>query len=193
MAVIVMMVGLLPVYTIMQGNSKRAQYNKMRSFAGTLAQNYLERIRACSLDFLDGAAATPTGGPTPSGRTLDDVVPQNSASVPLFQEDQLMNPLVDPSVPSDPEMKSLLAEWDRRRSFFSLQRLPVKKEYAPELYDLRMRVLGVKIFWGKERQTAQPPATLDELTLGTEHLSLVAFAGETLFHPPPKPGGATPP
>lgn len=173
-AVIILVVGLLPVYSIMQGGAKRARYNKIRAFAASLAQNTIERIRGYSLEHLE----TNFGPGSWEAGVLQ-----------LRDEDAIFIPRSgDPGVPTDDEMKHLLDEWNRRRDKFTLHMLPIQEDQGiGDLSKYRSRLIGVKLYWGRAKQTAQHPTSPSELTRGRDFLSLVAIAGEGLFHPPPIP------
>jgi len=170
-AVIILVVGLLPVYSIMQGGAKRARYNKIRAFAATIVQNWIERLRPCSLEYLDGNWGTDW---------------QSAAQEMLDQDSILIPRQGDPTVPQDEEFRGLLANWNRRRDKFRLHFLPVGPDQGLNgMEEYRMRLIGAKIYWGRAKETAQHPTSPSDLTRGRDYLSLAALAGEGLFHPPP--------
>lgn len=197
-AVLILVIGMLPVYSLIESQSRRARYSKIRAFGAGLAANFLERLRGCSLQFL--LSEPPAGGGTaPAGsgpRTLDAAIPigGGGGAIPLYADDTIWNPAADPNIPQDEEMKSLLEEWRKRANKFNVLPLFPKRERNPDLGARNTVLIGVKVSWGRRKDTTPLPEELTDLDLGPEHLSLACFAGESLFHPPPKvnSGGGPP-
>lgn len=178
-ATIVMVIAVIPFFSGIQRRNRQARYDKIRSFAMTLASNYLERTRAMRFDYL-------TGGGTDSGA----VVGGADGADEVFNLDVIMSP--KPGVegcPTDPEMQALITQWRNRLGSFTARTM------APQLptgfEKSKTALLGVRVSWGDKRELPKPTG-LGDLTKGTNHLSLACLAGEALFHPPPDLSVAAP-
>ncbi|NUN47977.1 MAG: hypothetical protein HUU15_04005 [Candidatus Brocadiae bacterium] len=171
-ATIVMVIAVIPFFSGIQRRNRQARYDKIRSFAMTLASNYLERTRAMRYDYL-------SGGGTDSGVVGGGADGANE----LFNSDVIMSP--KPGVegcPTDAEMQALISQWRNRLGSFSARTMPPQRPTGFEAS--KTVLLGVRVSWGDKREMPKPSGLAD-LTKGTNHLSLACLAGEALFHPPP--------
>jgi type II secretory pathway pseudopilin PulG len=194
-AVVILVLGFMPIYSMMQAGTKRARFQKIRAFGLSLAQNYLERVRGCSLMYLDA------DGPIFDAGQLQGV-PNLWAGGPggvidLFAKDPLLNPKAgNEGVPGDDEMKALIEHWERRGAIFHPIPGKVSPSWSEDLAKLKMRIITSSVTWSKAYDQYRRPTSLDEFRSGKngkryqgrEVVSLVAISGEGLFHPPPSFG-----
>lgn len=190
-AVVVLVLGLFPVYKAIRRRTVQARFQKIRSFALSMCQNYIERTRGCSLMYLDGS------GPQQEAAQRYGLAnlwagPEDVNA--LVTTDPLLNPKAgDPGVPNDPEMQVLLAEWEKRKGIYAFIPGKTGPGWKPELADVNMRIHVAAVAWGSEKEAFRAPESLEEFQLGkngkryvgSDVLSLAVLTGEGLFHPPP--------
>lgn len=183
MTAVLLVLGFFPLYSLMRGNLRRAKFQKVRVFGSSLAQNLLERIRGCSLKFLDdgsgGAAGVAGGG---GGTTFSAEMAGG-----FLDQDPLLNPKPNQDgVPGDAEFTRLLERWESRRKLYAIDTMPIGPGTSGGLATSKLRLVGIRVKWGKDTtRLGQAPSQIEELSTGAEHLSVIAIAGEGLFHPPP--------
>ncbi len=188
-ASLILMLAFIPLYKMFQGGAKRARFQKIRAYASSLAQNYIERVRGCSLYYLDEDGPKYEASDDPAiahGHFLTDL--ESGFTV----NDPVLVPTPDsPGVPPDDEMRDLLQRWAKRATLFKTVPARISPEMSPSLAPMNMRILAVSIYWGQDKLPR--PLTLEELRNGkdgkrynsSESLTLATLMGEGLFHPPP--------
>lgn len=193
-AVVVLVAGFLPIFNMMQAGTKRARFQKIRAFGLSLAQSNLERVRGCSLKYLDAEG--------PEAEAAAALGLPNMWNGPgdineLVGQDPLLNPTPGvEGVPEDDEMKVLIEKWTARSKIFH----PIMGKTSPKWNDrlakLKMRIVTSSVTWSKQWEDFRVPNTWEEFRdgkngrryQGREVVSLVAVSGEGLFHPPPDLG-----
>lgn len=194
-ATMILVLALFPIVSMMRGRQKRARFQKIRSFAMSLAQNQVERLRGCSIYYLETDSGSPwysradqLGHPHLDGAELQKLV----------QEDTILNPVAgQDGVPGDEEMKELLERWNKRKELYAIRPHTTSASMDPDLAKKNMMILAVTAYWGPDVDNFKFAATFDTLKTGLESgqyrgsqaLTLFSIIGEGLFHPPPLVAG----